>query len=191
MPQPDPEPAPAADPGDPSTAELNGKAEPDETAELAGPSAESVKPDGPSAESAKPAEPELTPEQKARRTVRTFLWTCGWLTLLAAAFLLSDIAQSNKAFGVVGWLSVVVTYLCVIALVAGYFACALEKATLRTRLLGRFDVFQLSTVLVVLAVVFGLLIPTSHKAALALALPWALTYWMYGLDRAKPTGPTT
>ncbi|GAA1590700.1 hypothetical protein [Kribbella karoonensis] len=180
MAQSDPEPAPAADSGDTSKAELNGKAELDGTA-----------PDQPPAEStdtaaAAEAEPEQTPEEKARRMVRTFLWTCGWLTVLAGAFLLSDIAQSQKPFGVVGWLSVVLTYLCLAALVAGYFACALDKATLRTRLLGRFDLFQLSTVVVVVAVVFGLLIPTSHKAALALALPWALTYWMYGTDRTKP-----
>ncbi|HZX08991.1 hypothetical protein [Kribbella sp.] len=169
MAQSDPEPAPAAQPGntpaaDPK-AELNGKTE--------------------AADEAKPAEPELTPEEKARRMVRTFLWTSGWLTILTAAFLLSDIIQSNRSFGAVGWLSVVLTYLCVLALVAGYFACALNQATLRTRLLGRFDLFQLSTVLIVVAVVFGLLIPTSHNAVLALLLPWALTYWMYGLDRPK------
>ncbi|WP_427887407.1 hypothetical protein ACQHIV_31070 [Kribbella sp. GL6] len=175
MAQSDPEPAPVADT---STAELNGQTEPDD--------AEPTE-----AEAAAEGEPEPTPEEKARRTARTFLWTCGWLTLLAAAFLLSDIVQSNKSFGFVGWLSVALTYLCVLVLVAGYFACAREKATLRTRLFGRFDLFQVSTLVVVVAVVFGLLIPTSHKAVLALSLPWALTYWMYGLDRTKPPADTT
>ncbi|MGZ0149933.1 hypothetical protein ACXJJ3_22930 [Kribbella sp. WER1] len=165
MAQSDPEPRPPA-------AEQNGQVESEETAA--------------STESAESKEPELTPEEKARRTVRTFLWTCAWLTVLAAAFLLSDIVQSTKSFGPVGWFSVVLTYLSVAALLVGYFACALGRATLRTRLLSRFDLFQVSTLLIVIAVVFGLLIPTSHKAAVALLLPWALTYWMYGLDRAKP-----
>ncbi|GAA3080246.1 hypothetical protein JOF29_004840 [Kribbella aluminosa] len=176
MEQSDPEPAPAADPGNTPAAnpkaELNGKAEPDDAAEQAKP--------------AEPSEPEPTPEEKARRMVRTFLWTCGWLTILAAAFLLSDVVQSDKPFGAVGWISVVLTYLCVLALVAAYFACARGRVTLRTRLLGRFDLFQVSTVLILVAVIFGLLIPTSHTATLALLLPWALTYWMYGLDRPKP-----
>jgi hypothetical protein len=40
-------------------------------------------------------------------------------------------------------------------------------------------------VVMVIAVICGLLIPSSNTAALALLLPWALTYWMYGLDRTK------
>jgi hypothetical protein len=131
------------------------------------------------------AKVEESAEAKQQRTIIRFLWSCSWLTVLTGVFLLSGMLQTYKTYSALSWLGAVVAVLCLVALIATYGACARGKLTLRTRLLGPFDLFQLSTVVVAIAVICGLLIPSSNTAALALLLPWALTYWMYGLDRAK------
>ncbi|MFC6158096.1 hypothetical protein [Kribbella jiaozuonensis] len=135
------------------------------------------------------AKVEESPEEKQQRTIIRFLWSCSWLTVLTGVFLLSGVLQTYKTYSALSWLGAVVAVLCLVALIAAYVACARGKLTLRTRLLGPFDLFQLSTLVMVVAVICGLLIPSSNTAALALLLPWALTYWMYGLDRTKT--PTT
>ncbi|MEV4267069.1 hypothetical protein [Kribbella sp. NPDC049584] len=169
-PGPDTEPAPAAE------AETGS-----EPAADTGPDAE--------AGTGREAEVEESAEAKQQRTIIRFLWSCSWLTVLTGVFLLSGILQTYKTYSALAWLGAVVAFLCLVTLVAAYVACARGKLTLRTRLLGPFDLFQLSTVVMAIAVICGLLIPSSNTAALALVLPWALTYWMYGLDRTKP--PTT
>jgi hypothetical protein len=142
------------------------------------------------AQEAKPepkTEAELTAEAEAnqQQMVSRILWTCAWLTTLVGVFLLAGMFRSGGSYSVLSWLGAVVAVLCLLALIAGYVACGRSKLTLRTRLLGPFDVFQLSTVVVLIGVICGLLAPNSNNSALALLLPWALTYWMYGLDRVK------
>jgi hypothetical protein len=140
----------------------------------------------------KPGVPEKTQAEKdaeaaarAGAAENRFQWWCAGLTVMIGVFLLSGILQSDQSFGVLGWLGVVLTYLCLAALTATYVFCAKDRLKLRTQVLGPVDVFQASTVVVVVAVICGLLVPTDSKAALALLFPWALTYWMYGLNRTK------
>ncbi|WP_432884543.1 hypothetical protein ACQPYH_44105 [Kribbella sp. CA-245084] len=132
---------------------------------------------------------EESAEAKQQRTIIRFLWYCSWLTVLTGVFLLSGLLQTFKTYSGLAWLGAVVAVLCLLALIAAYVACARGRLTLRTRLLGPVDLFQLSTLVMAAAVICGLLVPSSNTAALALLLPWALTYWMYGLDRTKT--PTT
>ena len=153
------------------------------------PAAEAGSDAGSDAGTAPEAEVEESPEAKQQRAITRFLWSCSWLTVLTGVFLLSGMLQTYKTYSALAWLGAVVAVLCLLALIAAYVACARGKLTLRTRLLGPVDLFQLSTVVVAIAVICGLLVPSSNTAALALLLPWALTYWMYGLDRAK--APTT
>ena len=169
-PGPDTEPAPAAEAetGPESAAETGSESETDTGPE---------------------AEVEESAEAKQQRTIIRFLWSCSWLTVLTGVFLLSGMLQTYKTYSGLAWLGAVVAFLCLLTLIAAYVACARGKLTLRTRLVGPFDLFQLSTLVMVIAVICGLLIPSSNTAALALVLPWALTYWMYGLDRTKT--PTT
>jgi cation transport ATPase len=136
-------------------------------------------------EAGREAEVEESAEAKQQQTIIRFLWSCSWLTVLTGVFLLSGMLQPYKTYSALSWLGAVVAVLCLVVLIAAYVACARGKFTLRTRLLGPFDLFQLSTVVVAIAVICGLLIPSSNTAALALLLPWALTYWMYGLDRTQ------
>ncbi|MDX2972302.1 hypothetical protein [Kribbella solani] len=169
----EPEPAPAAEPV-PATASTpdTGKATDTDKA--------------PDAD--KPTDVDKAPDvDKARRTVTKFLWSCGWLTLLVGVFLLSEIIQSDGKYNGLAWLGSVVAMLSVLAVAAAYVACALDRIALRTRLFGRFDLFQLITVVMLLAVVTGVLIPTEHTTALALLLPWGLSYWLHNLK--TPTTP--
>ncbi|MFF0339250.1 hypothetical protein [Kribbella sp. NPDC004875] len=170
MPQSDPEPAPDADPGTTSETGSDAESEGDATA-AAKPKTE--------------AELQEAAEARQRATVLRFLWSCAWLTVLAGVFLISGMAQSHESYSALATLGAVVVVLCLLALIAGYVACARTMITLRTKVFGRVDVFQVSTLVVVIAVICGLLVPATNTSALALLLPWALTYWMYGLDRAK------
>lgn len=131
------------------------------------------------------AEKDAEDAERARAAENRFQWWCAGLTVMVGVFLLAGILQSDRSLGVLGWLGAVLTYCCLIALTAAYVFCARDRLTLRTRVLGPIDLFQTSTVVVVIAVICGLLVPTDSKAALALLLPWALSYWMYGLNRTK------
>jgi cation transport ATPase len=131
------------------------------------------------------AEKQAEAEERSRQTVRRFLWSCAWLTVLAGVFLLAGILRSHQSLSALAWLGTALTFLSMLALIAAYVACAQDRITLRTRVLGRFDLFQVSTLGMLIAIVCGLLVPSSNKTALALLFPWALTYWMYGLDRTK------
>jgi hypothetical protein len=133
------------------------------------------------------AEPKPDPEQ-ARRTVDRLLWSSAWLTVLVGVFLVVGILQSDSDYGVLAWLGAVVTVLGLLTLIATYFACARKRLTLRTRLRGPVDVFKASTLVMVIVVICGLLVPTDNTPALAVLLPWAVTYWLYGIDKtAEPT----
>ncbi|HEY4570768.1 MAG TPA: hypothetical protein VIH10_14935 [Kribbella sp.] len=131
---------------------------------------------------------EPDPEQ-AKRTSTRFLWSCAWLTVMVGFFLLSDVLRGDGGYGALAWLGVVVAILCLLALIAVYVACARDRITLRTNVVGRVDVFQVATVVTVVAVVAGVLVQTRNTTSLALLLPWGLTYWLYNLDRRKT--PTT
>jgi hypothetical protein len=131
------------------------------------------------------AEKDAEAAERARAAENRFQWWCAGLTVMIGVFLLAGILQSDRSFGVLGWLGVVLTYSCLSALTAAYVFCARDRVQLRTQVLGPIDLFQASTVVVVIAVICGLLVPTDSKAALALLFPWALTYWMYGLNRTK------
>src|SRR3954451_10584773 len=100
-------------------------------------------------ESAADTGPEATVEESAeakqQRTIIRFLWSCSWLTVLTGVFLLSGMLQTYKTYSGLAWLGAVVAFLCLLTLIAAYVACARGKLTLRTRLVGPFDLFQLST----------------------------------------------
>ena len=109
------------------------------------------------------------------------------LTLLAGVFQLSGILNGADGYDAMAWVGVVVSAVCLLALIAVYSACALERLTLRTRVLDRFDLFQVTTVLLLLAIVAG--IPLHSTSALALLLPWGLTYWLHNLNTPTSSAP--
>ena len=132
------------------------------------------------------AEPKPDPE-KARSTVDRLMWTSAWLTVMVGVFLLSGMLQAEGGYNVLGWLGAVVAILGLLALIAAYAACALNRITLRTKVLGSADLFQASTLVVAIVVICGLLVPSNNTAALAILLPWAVTYWLHGLMKAPTT----
>ncbi|GAA1604931.1 hypothetical protein GCM10009804_71460 [Kribbella hippodromi] len=142
----------------------------------------------PGSDGGKAPESDKEPDgDKAQRTVTKFLWSCGWLTVLVGVFLLSEIFQSDGKYGGLAWLGAVVSMVSIVAVAAAYVGCALGRIALRTRLLGSFDLFQAITVMMLIAVVTGVLIPTEHTTALALLLPWGLSYWLHNLKTPTPT----
>ncbi|HET6986477.1 MAG TPA: hypothetical protein VFI00_07660 [Kribbella sp.] len=137
-----------------------------------------------------PSEPDPVPDpEQARRTTTRLLWSCAVLTLLVGVFQLSGILRDADGYDALAWVGVAVAALSMLALIAIYCACALERLTLRTRVVDRIDLFQVTTVLLLLAIIAG--IPTSSTGALALLLPFGLTYWLHNLNVAKPDGPTS
>ncbi|TDW89570.1 hypothetical protein EV137_3366 [Kribbella pratensis] len=132
------------------------------------------------------AEPKPDPE-KARSTVDRLMWTSAWLTVMVGVFLLSGMLQAEGGYNVLGWLGAVVAILGLLALIAAYAACALNRITLRTKVLGSADLFQASTLVVAIVVICGLLVPSNNTAALAILLPWAVTYWLHGLTKGSTT----
>src|SRR6266516_5382185 len=87
-----------------------------------------------------PSEPDPVPDPaRARRTTARLLSSCAALTLLVGVFQLSGILGNTGGYGVLAWIGVVVSALCLLALIAVYVACALERTELRRRVLGRFD----------------------------------------------------
>jgi hypothetical protein len=108
---------------------------------------------------------------------------CAWLTAIVGVFLLSDYLRDDGSFSALAWLGVVVEVLCLVGLITAYALCALDRTTLRSRPAGPLDLFQLTTIVMVIAVVVGVLIPPQHRTALALILPFGLSYWLYNLPR--------
>ncbi|MEU8222996.1 hypothetical protein [Kribbella sp. NPDC048915] len=128
------------------------------------------------------AEPKPDPEE-AQRTTDRLMWTSAWLTVLVGVFLIAGLPDVGGGYGALAWLGTVVAVLGLLTLIAVYVLCARDKFTLRTRLFGPIDVFKGSTVLVAIVVLCGLLAPTGTTSALAVLLPWAITYWLYGLEQ--------
>ena len=105
-------------------------------------------------------------------------------------FQVADILREGvDQYGATAWLGVVVAGLSMLALIALYGACALNRATLHSRVIGRLDLFQVSTVLILIAITAGIVIPTRNTTALALLLPWGITYWVHGLGAATSDEP--
>ena len=135
-----------------------------------------------------PSEPDPVPDpERARQTTTRLLWACAALTLLAGVFQLSGILSNADGYDGLAWVGVVVGAVCLLALIAVYSACALDRLTLRTRVLQRFDLFQVTTVLLVVAIVAG--IPIHSTTALALLLPWGLAYWLHNLNAPTSSAP--
>jgi hypothetical protein len=135
-----------------------------------------------------PSEPDPVPDpERARQTTTRLLWACAVLTLLAGVFQLSGILSDADGYDGLAWVGVVVGAVCLLALIAVYSACALGRLTLRARVLQRFDLFQVTTVLLVLAIVAG--IPIHSTTALALLLPWGLAYWLHHLNAPTSSAP--
>jgi hypothetical protein len=111
-------------------------------------------------------------------------WASAVLTAFVAVFQLSGILSGADEYDALAWVGVAVAGLCLLALIAIYSGCALSRLSLHRRVLERFDLFQVTTVLLLLAIVAGVLVPTRNTTALALLLPWGLTYWLHNL---KPT----
>jgi hypothetical protein len=129
------------------------------------------------------AEPEVDPGE-ARRTRTGLMWTCAGLTAVVGIFELARVVMNAKQYDVLAWLGAIVAFVALVALIAGYVLCALGRTTLQAKLIGRFDFFQVSTVVVLLAIVAGVLVVAGSTTALALLLPWGLTYWLHNLNPA-------
>ena len=109
---------------------------------------------------------------------------------MVGLFLFADILRDGvDQYGAAAWTGVVVTGLCVLALIALYGACTLNRATVHSRVIGRLDLFQVSTVVVLVAITAGIIIPTRNTTALALLLPWGITYWVHGLGAVTSDEP--
>jgi len=127
-----------------------------------------------------PSEPDPQPDpERARRTRARLLWSCAVFTVLIGAFQLSRVLDGANRYDVLAWIGVVVSGLCLLALTGVYVACALERTSLKRRVVGQFDLFQLTTGVMVIAVVTG--VAGSNTTALALLLPLGLTYWLHNL----------
>jgi multisubunit Na+/H+ antiporter MnhG subunit len=127
---------------------------------------------------------------RARRTAARLLGACAALTALVGMFQLADILRDADRYDTGAWIGVLVALIAILALIAVYGACALNRATLRTRMLGRLDLFQLSTAVLLVAITAGILIPTRNTTALALLLPWGISYWVHGLEAAATSDET-
>jgi hypothetical protein len=135
-----------------------------------------------------PSEPDPVPDpEQARRTTTRLLWLCAVLTLLVGVFQLSGILNGADGYDALAWVCVFVEAACLLALIAVYSACALDRLTLRTQVLNRVDLFQVTTVLLLLAIVAG--IPIHSTSALALLLPFGLTYWLHNLNAPTSSAP--
>ncbi len=184
QPDPDPKPAAAADskPVAEEAARVEAVAETEnETENETGAENEAADEDGD-----EEAEPKPDPE-KARSAVDRLMWTSAWLTVLVGVFLLSGMFQADRGYSVLAWLGAIVAILGLLALIAAYAGCALNRITLRTKVLGRADLFQTSTLVVAIVVICGLLVPANNSAALAILLPWAVSYWLHGLTKDSTT----
>jgi FtsH-binding integral membrane protein len=116
----------------------------------------------------------------------TFYWVCAVVCLMIGLFLVADVAQSSSRYTATAWIGVAVAAVLILGLTALYAACARGRLDLRRVLTGNFTLFHASTIAVVAAVGADILIPDRDTGALALLLPFGITYWLYNLKPAEP-----
>ena len=133
----------------------------------------------PSDSSPDPVDPE-----RSRRTAQRLLWLSAALTVVVGVFLLADVVGDSAQYGALAWIGVAVAAVSIAALLVAEVACALGRLALNQRLVGKLTVFQLATVLLVVAVGADILIPARDTGSLALLLPWGITYWLHHLTPA-------
>jgi hypothetical protein len=119
---------------------------------------------------------------EARRTADRLLWTSAWLTVMVGVFMIGGLFDRGDGYNALAWAGAVVAILGLGALIFTYVLCARDRITLRTHVTGPFDVFKGTTVLAAIVVICGLLAPSGTTSAFAVLLPWAVTYWLYGLQ---------
>jgi FtsH-binding integral membrane protein len=116
----------------------------------------------------------------------TFYWVCAIVCLMIGLFLVADVVQSSSRYTATAWIGVAVAAVLILGLTALYAACARGRLDLRQVLTGNFTLFHASTLAVVAAVGADILIPDRDTGALALLLPFGITYWLYNLKPAEP-----
>ncbi|WP_405063037.1 hypothetical protein OG474_15745 [Kribbella sp. NBC_01505] len=129
-------------------------------------------------------EPDVEPQPdpvRAKQTKNGLYWVCAGVSLVVGAFQYSHTLGSVDGFDVRAVVGLLVMTLCLLGLAVVYALCALGRTELRRRVFDRFDLFQVSTVLLVAAVLVGVLIPPRTTTALGLLLPWGIGYWLYHL----------
>lgn len=126
---------------------------------------------------------------RAQRTTRRLLWACVVLTTFVGVFLVADVVRSSPEYGVPAWFGVVLAGLSIAGMIAGFAACALGRLTLNQSVIGKLTPFQVSTVLLVVAIGADILIPDRDTGGLALLLPWGIGYWLHHLTAATSDGP--
>jgi len=131
-----------------------------------------------------PADPEPDAEPAPQRPNSLF-WICTAVTVLIGVFQYTNSLSAMDGFDGPTVLGLVALTLCLLALAGIYALCALERTTLQARPYGRLDLFQVSTVLVVVAVLIGVLIPPRTTSTLGLLLPFGIGYWLYHLAAQK------
>ncbi|GAA0575616.1 hypothetical protein HPO96_15940 [Kribbella sandramycini] len=135
-------------------------------------------------------EPKPDPE-RAQQTTNSLYWVCAAVSLLVGVFQYSRVLADPGAAGVLGWVGLAVVTLLLLGLAGLYVLCALERVTLKDRVLGRFDLFQVSTLLLVVTILVAVLIPPRSTTALSLLLPWGIGYWLYHLVAPQPDGDSS
>ncbi|MFF1818799.1 hypothetical protein ACFVWG_15970 [Kribbella sp. NPDC058245] len=144
----------------------------------------------PDAEPAEPAEPAEEAEaaektEPAKQSPKSLFWVCVAVTVLVGAFQYGHSLGGMDGFDVLAVLGLVVLTVLLLGLAGLYALCALERTDLRQRVFGRFDLFQVSTILCVAGVLVGVLIPPRTTTTLGLLLPFGIGYWLYHLNADK------
>jgi hypothetical protein len=132
---------------------------------------------------------EPSPE-RAQRTTKRLLWTSAGLTLLVGVFLVSDVIRMADRYTALAWVGVALSALAILSLALLYAGCASGRLSLEQRAVGKFTLFQLSAICLVVAVGADILIPERNTGGLALLLPWGITYWLHNLRPAAPNTPS-
>lgn len=129
------------------------------------------------------ASAEPNPEHAERTRTRLY-WLCLVFCVFVAYFLAADIVRSAGQYGAGAWVGVGLSVLTIGSLAACYLACAVGRLRLDQVVVRSLTVFHVSTLCVVTAVFADILIPHRDTGALALLLPWGISYWLHNL---KPT----
>lgn len=124
---------------------------------------------------------EQSPE-RAQRIVTRLFWGCAALTLMVGVFLAVDVVKADS-YKPLAWLGVALSAIAILGLTALYCGCALGRVDLGRVVVGKLNLFQLSTLGLVLAVGADILIPDRNTGGLALLLPWGITYWLHNLNQ--------